>query len=441
MEGIPSVSVGWLRYRVDTIEFRGQQLGDGWHNLGGRTMRWSFCLAAAAAIAFVSISEARAADNFTVSVTSNGSSSNLGFSSVESALNQLKNNQLNATLPNYTSTSIANAAINFRGLPVTVSYPTNGTALVFQIPSLGVNQTFQGTTRDDSQNQLIDFLKKNNIYGRILNSLAAVSPTEPLAGNPTSLMSRMVGRDFAVAFSGAGGGTTSQRGGEIGLGLAYGHFTQGGVAVDSITIPISYSYKFEADPRYVLTIDLPLDYNDSGGAAGAAATLGVSLSIPVTDAWTVTPKISTGAAGSVDLGSAGALIAGTVTSAYKFKAWGVDFVMGNMVGVVKSIPLSFGQYSFDPKLTNEFMKNGIMVSRPLSLLGVRTEFLQDAEAQVWIMDTRFTGSKLYDDSYQEAGFSIGKPISIIGGRYIRVGATLLHSHHSNGGTINMGYKF
>ena len=155
----------------------------------------------------------------------------------------------------------------------------------------------------------------------------------------------------------------------------------------------------------------------------------------------MTPKISTGATGSLDLGSTGALFSTTVTSAYKFMVWDVDFVMGNMLGFVKSLPVSVGQYSFDPNLTNEFMKNGLMVSRRLGQMGVTNEFFYDAEVQAWFIDTRFTGSKLYDDSYQEVGLSIGRPFGILKGQYLRVGVDLLHSHHSNGGTVNMGYKF
>ncbi len=382
---------------------------------------------------------AHAADNFSVSLSSNGASATLGFSSVESALNQFRNNELSNALPTYTETSVANASINYRGLPVTLSYPTTGTALNFQVPSLGINQTFVGVTRDDSQNQLLDFLKKSGVYGSILNALVASSPTEPLAGNPASLMSQMAGRDFAVAFDGAGG--KEQGGGAIGLGLAYSHFTQGGVPVGETTLPLYYTYAFHSDPRYVLRFDLPLSYNSAGGAAGGAATFGVSLSIPVTEKWTVTPKISTGATGSLDLGSTGALFSTTVTSAYKFNVWDVDFVMGNMLGFVKSLPVSVGQYSFDPKLTNEFTKNGLMVSRRLGQMGVTNEFFYDAEVQAWFIDTRFTGSKLYDDSYQEVGLSIGRPFGILNGQYLRVGVDLLHSHHSNGGTVNMGYKF
>ena len=250
----------------------------------------------------------------------------------------------------------------------------------------------------------------------------------------------MISRDFAIAFGASAQGTAAQRGGEIGVGLAYGHMTQGGAAVDSITLPLGYSWRFERDPRYVLAVDLPISYNKSNGATGAAVSLGVSLSIPLGDNWTVTPKISTGATGSLDLASAGALIGASVTSAYRFKAADFDFVLGNMVGVVKSIPLSFGQYSFDPKLTNGYTKNGVMVSRPLRLMGVQSEFFAQAEAQFWVMDTRFVGSRLYDDSYQEVGLSIGRPLAAFG-RFVRFGVSFLHSHHSNGGMANFGYSF
>jgi len=398
--------------------------------------------AIAGTIFLLSAAPVMAADNFNVSATSNGSTSSLGFSSAEQALNQLTNNQLSLTLPTYTITSAANALINYRGLNVTASYPVNSTALNFAIPALGINQTFTGVTRNDSQNQLVNYLKTNGIYGRVLNALAAVSPTEPLAGNPTSLMSQMVGRDFSVAFGGENGSvlTPGQRGGEVGLGLAFSHFTQGGVPVDSYTLPLSYSYRFDRDPRYVLTVEAPISYSSVGNAQAGAISLGVSLSIPVSDQWTVTPKISTGAEASIDLASAGALVAGSVTSSYRFKVAGIDFVLGDMAGVAQSLPLSFGQYSVSPNLTNEYFKNGIMVARPLSLMGIQVPFLERAEAQAWVTDTRFFGSKLYDDSYQEVGVSVGKPIALVG-RFVRLGLSYFHSHHSDGGMANFGYSF
>ena len=72
-----------------------------------------------------------------------------------------------------------------------------------------------------------------------------------------------------------------------------------------------------------------------------------------------------------------------------------------------------------------------LVHGPLSRMGVSAEALQTAEVQAWVIDTRFFGSKLYDDSFQEVGVSLGKPLPTFG-HYIRVGATYFHAHHSNG---------
>jgi hypothetical protein len=233
---------------------------------------------------------------------------------------------------------------------------------------------------------------------------------------------------------------TNLAGGQVGLGLAYSHFTSGGIPVDSFTLPLSYTFRFEADPRYVLIIEMPISYSNSGGADAAAMSLGVGLRIPLTDNWSITPKVSAGITGSVDLGSGGMLVSGSVTSAYRFKVWDYDFVMGNMVGVAQSVGITIGEYSIDPHITNEYMKNGLMVTRPLRLMGAQSEFLQDVEAQVWAIDTRFTGSALYDDNFQEVGFSLGKPLPTFG-RYVRIGATYFHSHHSDGAMVNFGYTF
>ena len=402
-----------------------------------KTTKWEMRIARLVTMAGIAASvffpAAHAADNFSVSVTSEGSSASRGFSSIESALNQLQNNQLNAILPNYTQTSIASSTINLRGLSATAGYQTTGTALNFTIPSLGVNQTFQGATRDESQKQLLDFLKKGNFTGRLLNAFAGVSPTEPIAGNPSSLMSQMAGRDFDVAFSGNGSG--------VGIGIAYSQLTQGGVPVSLYTLPINYIYAFDSTPGYALTFDLPISYRSAGGAAGGSAVSGISLSIPIAENWTVTPKLSLGATGSLDLGSVGALAAGTIVSSYRFKLGGYDLVLGNLLGVARTLPLSFGQYSVDPKLTNEFTKNGLMVSHDLKFLGIDQEWMEGTLGQVWAIDTRFVGSKLYDDNYQEFGVAVGRSFAFARGKFIRLGISYLHSHHSQGATFNLGYKF
>ena len=385
-----------------------------------------------------------AGDLFTVSVTSSGSSATVGFNTAQQALDQLKSGNLNAILPAYTTSSIANGTIDYRGLQILASYPTAGTRLVFQVPSIGINQSFVGGTRDQSQQQLVDFLKKNGIYGKIMKQLAAVSPVDPVAGNPSSLMSQMVGNDFGAAFAttpSVGNITSaSGRANTIGVGLAYGHFSQSSTSVDSMTLPLSYNVNL--DSGYTIHFDLPITYVDTNGAKSGAAAFGVGVTIPVTANWTLTPRISAGAVGSLDLAAAAVLTAGSVTSAYRMPIPGdMSVTIGNMAGFAHSIDVTVGSYSVNPNINNGFIKNGAMLAVPAGKFGITGGYLEGTEFQFFLTDTRFFGTKLYEDNHQELGFSFGSPTQTFFGKSLRAGLTYVHAQHSNGVIANLGWRF
>jgi hypothetical protein len=264
---------------------------------------------------------------------------------------------------------------------------------------------------------------------------------EPLAGNPTSLMSQMVAQGFGSAFSTSTAASNLTTRNRIGVGLNYGHFSQSNLAVDAITLPLSYAIQFEADPRYRLVFDLPLTYVNVQGASSAAASFGVALTIPVTDAWSLTPRIAYGVTGSLDLASAGSLVTGSVTSAYRIQAGDFGIVIGNMIGQANSLPVSFGTFSVDPRLTNSYVKNGVMLAIPSSRLGIGQGMLAETELQLFVTDTRFWGSKLYEDNMQEVGLSFGTTRASPVGEHLKVGVSYLHGRRSNGFTLNFGFRF
>jgi len=383
-------------------------------------------------------------DLFNVSVTSSGATASAGFNTAQQALDQLKSGNLNSILPAYTTSSIASGTIDYRGLQVLASYPTTGTALVFQVPSIGINQTFTGATRDQSQQQLVDFLKNNGVYGKIMKQLAAVSPVDPVAGNPSSLMSQMVGNDFSSAFATTPGtinlSSGMTHGNTIGVGLAYGHFSQSSTSVDSMTLPLSYNVNL--DSGYQIHFDLPLTYVDTNGAKSGAAAFGVGVTIPVNEHWSLTPRISAGAVGSLDLASAAVMTAGSVTSAYRMPIPGdMAVTIGNMAGFAHSVDVTIGSYSVNPNISNGFIKNGAMLAVPAGKFGITGGYLEGTEFQFFLTDTRFFGTKLYEDNHQELGFSFGSPTETFFGKALLAGLTYVHAQHSNGVIANLGWRF
>ena len=122
-------------------------------------------------------------------------SASVTFDTAESLVNFFNDQNLAKALPEYydqyglnpaTGTAYSNGAIingvvTFQGLPIDIAFPTNGTLLTFKVPSLGISESFQGATRDQSVSLLLDFIKGNGftIINELEHALFASSPISP----------------------------------------------------------------------------------------------------------------------------------------------------------------------------------------------------------------------------------------------------------------------
>ncbi len=124
------------------------------------------------------------------------------FDNVDDAFDQLTTEKLQEGLPSYTDQSAATAVINYRGLPMNFTFNANSPFLTLTIPELGVSETFEGATRDESKELLVEYLEGAgaDTVNRIQKELARVSPVDPVAGNPSSLMGNMVSSNFSHIF-------------------------------------------------------------------------------------------------------------------------------------------------------------------------------------------------------------------------------------------------
>ncbi|MEE8540887.1 MAG: hypothetical protein V3S66_04415 [Desulfobacterales bacterium] len=393
------------------------------------------------------------ADNFTLEITSEGQTYNQGFSAIEDAINNLDTDAIEAQISNYTDTSAASGTINFRGLKINLSVPANSTAITIDIPSINVNQTFTGATRDASVDQLEDWLKKEagGIVTEIMQWLAANSATDPIAGNPVALQSTMAAGSYDRGFTLA---TTEleprtieageKNGNLAGVGFQFGYFDVGDSKVQSYTVPLSYTIRSNTNARKKFTINMPITITDLEGANSYSVGLGGGLTWPITDRWALTPAFDYGFMGSIDLGSVGQIISPSLTSSYSWPIRNMKLNMGNMIGYMESIEISFDEYSFDPGISNTVFRNGLMLYIPTD------KFRKNTGIEVFITDTRFTGNDLYIDSYNEIGFSWGskkivrKTVKGIIKNYLRdmrAGLTFTFADDSEGISFNFGYTF
>ena len=407
----------------------------------------------ATVLTIAALTNAQAASLFSITVDVAGQVNSASFSSIEEMFDALSSSGLRNINTGYTGTQAATVSINLRGLPVIISYPTaNSTVLIFQVPSLGISQTFQGTSRDMSQDQLEDFLKKNgsDILSRIGREQARVSPVDPVAGNPGSLMTQLVMQNFHAGFTdfatNIAGERTEQAAGAtgaiervnnlFGLGLRYSQYRQDGLTSRTVTVPLSYTFRNDLDPRRQTSFSLPITLSDVEGAKSYHVGLGFSHRFPVSDDWALMPAATLAAAGSRDMGSLAAVGSASLTSSYLFRVGGMDLAMGNMVGYYTTIKVASGDYSYNPDIKNTVLRNGLILSHPVSTGG--GTFTMEYS----FTDTYFAGDELYIKRFDEIGISIGTNKSARSSRsYMRGGASYLHSSKSKGFSAYFNYYF
>ena len=392
-----------------------------------------------------------AGDLFSVSITVDGEMNSFGFSNVEGVFDQIHEDGLTEAFPEYTERSMAGATIDFRGLEMRADFVGATSGLVFEVPSLDIRETFDGATRDASLEMLEEFLKDEgeDILNRIQAALIATSPVDPIAGNPNSLMGTMVAGQFRAGFEDrttnidkAAAPATEEDYDPDNLltyGARFGRFTAAGKASSVLTLPLGYSFRLKEDGPGLRAVDisLPITYADIEGGKSGAVSLGIGLTYAMNERWSLSPAAGAGLVGSVDLGSAGGIGSLSLTSAYTIPREGWSLNIGNMLGYYETLDVELGDYDFNPGVSNTVLRNGLMISIPSTMGG------RKVTTEVWGIDTRFFGSDLYSEYYDEFGVSFGltktRERSIE--NHLRAGISYLTGDGVKGWRANLSYSF
>lgn len=377
---------------------------------------------------------------FNASLCVEGQLVSKSFNKIQDLIDTIDNSDLKQSFPNYEkNVSEGRFQLDIRGLPVSLAYERNSTQLAFTVPSLGINETFNGGTRDASNDLFEDYIKQNG--SNILKELLRVSPIDPLAGNPTSIQSQMAIADYSVGVDSMY--APSAPGGAFGLGARFGSYTMGGFKQNVYTLPISYSYTFSNHD--VLSLRLPLTYIETGGATSYQGILGVSYKKSIFSRWALTPSLGYGATGSTDLGSLGHILSASLTSDLMLYDNGkLSLSMGNMVGYYLTLPIRIADYNVNYNLQNIITRNGFLLSMPLQKTFLNREFSLD----FFVTGTWFFGDALYNNNYQEIGFSFGPRRSVdklqpnASSQTLSLGLKYIRGEHDTGGfELNFGYRF
>lgn len=348
------------------------------------------------------------ADLFSLTLSQNGKTTIKEYTSVLDIFDSYEDGQLGTILEGYNTTDSATGILNFRGIRMELDYAANS-VLTFKVPTLGIDQTFgaPGGTQELSFKAFKEYLKanQNNLLTKILKESVSNTPYDSIAGNPSSLMSQMVDSSFVNPVSSAmTAALASQQTGGFFVYFPSGgtHKIKGSDGVErtatTFNMPLGYTFKF--DNNWALGIDLPLSYIDMDGSVTYAAQFGANLLIPLyKDKWYLTAGARVGATASEDSLSGGLLYMGTVASNFSFNVGKTTFTVSNMYGRIKDYTLDVEDYNIDYGLDNNVFKNGLQVAHPLT---------EKTKLSFFFYDTRYTGSDLYIDAYDEVGISISK---------------------------------
>jgi hypothetical protein len=347
--------------------------------------------------------------------------------------------------------------VDLRGLSAFTFVTTvgNQVGVGIDIPSLGISQVFAAPTRDQAFDLVQDFLLEGDNASRIQRELARVSPFDPVAGNPTSLMARAVARDFDSAFlpfatnimdgppkvaqvgaTPAGAAPTTFRP-MPGIGAHYGNFQEKGLTAQTATLPLSLTMRSALDPRRQFAVALPITLTDVEGAVVYSGALGASLRIPLASPWALTGSFSYNATGSSDLGSAAQMLGASVVSSYLIRARSVDVAIGNMLGYYRTLDTSIAGVKADPGIGNTVLRNGVLVSHPAPEglgSGLTLEYS--------LVNTYYAGTDLYLNNYNEVGVALGTNKRADSVRsYVQGRLTYVFSSKTKGANLSFSYWF
>lgn len=392
------------------------------------------------------------ADIYSLSISQGSNVLSVGGSSLMDIVDNFDENSLNEKLSNYDKNGDLSARLDMRGLPVTLTI--TGTKVVFAVPSLNISEVFESTTRDKSIDLLEDWFKVNgaSTLERIMKELAKVSPVDPIAGNSNSAMAKSVEADFTNGFintaSNQRNGTTSssKNNNLISIDPSFKSADIDNKTSNSYSLPISYSFVSDKDSERKLTISLPISYTEVDKATSYGLGLGVGYSFPIVPEWIITPAVNYGLSGSMDLATLAQLGGGSITSSYTYTLPNENRLsMGNMVGYYTTLKLYDGDYAYDPGITNIVYRNGLMYSFDTD------NIINNTSLDLFAINTKYTGTELYNDGYNEFGFSYGYDrinMNILSDkekyayrRSLKVGASVLQSEKEDGFKVNFGFTF
>ncbi len=316
------------------------------------------------------------------------------------------------------NTEAISLAMTVDGVNFSLSTAANSNTIVLNIPQANIHQTFSDTSR---YNTLMDFsnwvkTNGNTLINELHNAIASHSAVDTVIGNPQSFVQTL---STATANFGTSSGETTAQGPSPLLNPAFSmmmepqYYGARGVSGLSMHIPITYTW-FLDDPRYAITLDVPLTYVQQVSPGSSVDTfdgaVGIGIRVPLTDHWYVTPQAHLGAVASDDSGTLGLGTYGTMIYSFAVRSKYNIFLdddltlsINNAGGYYHSLSVTIGKYALNPRIETGILSNGVSAetSSGIPLFGNPTSW------RAYVLDNRMVGTHSTIPGWDEFGVSFG----------------------------------
>ena len=250
---------------------------------------------------------------------------------------------------------------------------SNGTTAFLRIPITGMRKEFQASSRNDLYNLIKNCLKRDgaNEWAKFLEAINQRSALALSDGNPNSTTALLASTMFNSFGSQIGSlpGDSGGKGNAVSITFDAGRFDANGYKGQAYTLPIAG--KIKISNRVSIDYQIPLQYITLHGASIYQA--GITLNVPTKVillsedqpwSWDVTPTVAFAVSGSKEMLAGGGLFAGALTNVVSYQWHDITFIYGNYFSFFQGVTLSYSDYEFASKVSQEIMKNGLRMSVP-----------------------------------------------------------------------------
>ncbi len=420
-------------------------------------------LYAGLAVAWVAFAPGARAQLIQVTATVGGVTQVLNFSSLDAALAQLTGANLAATFPAYVEGSAVQSSVNFNGAAFNVVVPQGTTIPIVQDPASGRAVAFPNTTSTAAVANVRAFFQGQPNSGvpvsqlpasvqaalpatirnaptlapsQILQSAVAIGLSDPVAGNPMSLLPMMAAADYLAASAPSGGmlGLNQPRSGgwRVSVGVNVNLATSSSAESQSISAPLRASYYIPRSATEIF-LDAPIGWVSISSVDLFQGSAGLGVRQRVLSGtgyeWNVTGGMRWGIAGSEAYGRGSAAAGGSLSSDLRL-ALPASYTLAitNTFAYYQTEEVNFGGGAVRYDLQNQFYRNGFTIARPIG----QTAGGLPLQGGLSFVQTNITGDRSRVDNWQEYGAMIAMGGSL---------PSRFHATYLNGNNGFQGVRF